>query len=365
MPDSMVVVPASDHWRLPRNKRSDVDRQLDRAIPSVKPLPIRIMGTGVYLPPKVLQSEEIDSRLGKPRGSIERDFGIRERHVVAAETVVEMAAAAARDALHSAYLAPTDIDCIIAASSVPHQAIPTTAVLVQRSLGLHSQFTPAFDINATCLSFLVALDSAAALVAAGRYKNVLIVSAEVPSRAISWDEPEAAAIFGDGAAAVIVSGTTFDGAMVLASRLETYSTGADFCELRAGGSGIDPRQDMAEYLKNIYFRMNGPLAYRLAARHMPAFLERLMADGDTQFNDIDMIVPHQASAKALEHIRRRLLVDPSRVVDLFSSHGNQVAASLPTALHAGITRGQIRRGDLILLVGTAAGISLGGTLLRY
>ncbi len=347
-------------------------RDADRAVtargvprPALPVYPLAIAGVGRFLPAALLRSSEIDRRAGKPDGWSEHVSGVRVRHVVTDESTVDMATAAAQRALADAGLRAADLDCVIVAGTLPHQAIPTTAVLVQRRLGLEGTGVPAFDVNATCLGFLAALDVAGAFIAAWRYGTVLVVASDMPSRGTSWAMPEIKAMFGDGAAAVVLRRSADPSAGVLAIAMETYSEGADACAFRAGGSGLDPHRDLEGFLAGTWFEMDGQQAYRVTLRHMPGFLTRLLAAANVGLDDIDVVVPHQASAFGMSHLRRRLGVPAEKVVELLPTHGNQVAASLPMGLAYAMERGVAQPGALALLIGTAAGITLGGAVVRF
>jgi 3-oxoacyl-[acyl-carrier-protein] synthase III len=326
---------------------------------------LRIQGSGAVQPRQRVPSEAIDARMGRPAGWTAANFAIRSRGVACdEETSSSLAAAAARLALRAAGWQPSDLCVIVAACGVMEQPIPGTACLIQRRLGLGASGIPAFDINATCLSFLVAMDTVALGLAAGRWRKALIVSSDIASAALDFDDPEASAIFGDGAAAVVVEAVAGSSAM-LGYRLETYGDGAELCQLEAGGTRLRPHDDLGNFLARSHFRMDGPGVFKATARRFPAFLERLLAACELTLDDIDLVVPHQASAAALEHLRRALGGAGERVVDIFADHGNQIAASMPSALCAAISGGRLRRGDKALLVGTAAGVSLGGAVIRY
>lgn len=221
------------------------------------------------------------------------------------------------------------------------QPIPGTACLIQRRLGLGGSGIPAFDVNAICLSFLVALEVVSLGMAARRWRRALIVSADIASAGLDFDDPEASVIFGDGAAAVAVEAGD-NGSAILGYRLETYGDGATLCQLEAGGTRLRPEADLDAFLAGGRFRMDGPGVFKATARRFPAF-----------------------TAKLLETCGVALPGAGERVVDIFADHGNQIAASLPSALHAAIASGRLQRGDLALLVGTAAGVSLGGAVIRY
>jgi 3-oxoacyl-[acyl-carrier-protein] synthase-3 len=326
--------------------------------------PVAFAGTGSYLPPKVIDAAMFDALVGRPSGWSESCSGVRSRHVVQQETVIEMAAAAARQALARAEIAPEDVDCIIATGALAHQPIPTNAVLIQRMLGLPGSGIPAFDVNATCLGFLAALDVAGALIAVGRHRTILVTAADMPSQGTRAGDPEVKAMFGDGAAAAVLRVSERPGQGVVALRMETYSEGAEACTLRAGGTGLSPHRDLATFLDATWFEMDGPLAYRISARYMPGFLQRLLRAAGVTLNDIDLVVPHQASAHALHLMRRRLGVPAAKLIDLLAERGNQVSASIPSMLDHALASGRARKGDLIMLLGTAAGITLGGAVIR-
>lgn len=326
------------------------------------PIKLTITGTGSYLPETVLQSTEVDDRMGWARGDCEARFGIAARHVASAdETTSFMAAEAARRAMDMAGCVAGDLDLILGACGVMEQPIPSTATLVQERLGLGRSGIPAFDVNATCLSFLQALDLAAMHVQCGRARRVLVFSSDIASVGLDWNHPEAAAIFGDGAAAVVVEAGG-KGA-VLAHDFQTFAHGHDACVLAAGGTRVNPARGIAPGEDR--FHMDGGKAFKLASRHLPRFLQRLLKKAGMGLGSIGCVIPHQASAQALQHATRNLWLPSERVIDIFARTGNQIAASIPTALDHAVRSGRLLRGDTALLMGTSAGISLGGMMVRF
>jgi len=343
-----------------------IERLRPAVLPAASPL---LSGFGMALPDRSLTSAEIDSRLGKPGGWLERACGVASRPVAGpGETQEHLAAAAARAALSDAGVKLTDIDLLLFAASVGRQPIPATAPLVKRELGGAGLAFPAYDVNATCLSALVALDLAGLHIAAGRARHVLVVAAEIASRALPWhDAPETAGLFGDGAAAFVVSAAgdgEAGGARFGGFHMETFAEGYDACTLAAGGTGIDFHADPEAFSRSAYFRMDGKALYRITAAALPGFLDRLLAAAGLRREDIDLVVPHQASPHALTHIIRRGGFAPDRVFDRVRTVGNQVAASIPVALCMARAEGLIRPGMRILLIGTSAGISLAGAILE-
>ncbi len=342
------------------------ERLRPATLPATSPV---LSGFGLAMPERLVASAEIDRRLGKPEGWLERACGVASRPVAGAnETQESLGAAAARSALLDAGLKLEDIGLMLFGAAVGRQPIPATAPLIKRELGGGRLNFPAYDVNATCLSALVALDLAALNIAAGRARHVLVVTSELASRALPWaDAPETAGLFGDGAAAFVVSaagleqksGTRFGG-----FHMETFADGYDACTLASGGTGIDFHADPDAFARSAYFRMDGKALYRITAAALPGFLDRLLGKSGLERKDIDLVVPHQASPHALAHIIRRGGFPEARVFDRVRTIGNQVAASIPTALCMARAEGLIRPGMRLLLIGTSAGVSLAGAVLE-
>ena len=332
---------------------------------------MRVLGSGVHRPRIVVEADAVDARLGLAPGTTARRHGVERRRVaLAGERASVLGALASRAALSEANLAPDALDMILSASSVGERAIPCTAALIQRELGLGRAGTAALDGDASCLSFVAALEVAASAIALGRHGTVLICSAELPSVGVDEDDPATSGLFGDGAAAVVVGRPGGrdgggDGSALLASRITTWSEHADCCTLPGGGTASRPDDGLDAYLAATFFRMDGPALYRAVARRIGPFVDALLAEAGTDRAGVDLVVPHQASARALSGLTRQLGFRPERVVDVLADHGNQVAASLPTALHRAVERGRLARGDTVLLIGTGAGVSIGGAVLRY
>lgn len=325
---------------------------------------IKIISTGKYLPKKQVTAAELGRRIGVSSDWIEKKSGVLVRHFVDGETASQMGAFAAKDALHAVGLSIKDIDCIVSTSGVPEQAIPCNAALIQEQLGATNLGIPAFDINSTCLSFITGLDTISYLVEAGRYKRVLLVATEVASSGINWEDKESSTLFGDGAAAVIITQTGENDSHIIASRIETYSKGAHLTECMGGGNKYHPSEygDNPDYF---LFKMDGRAVFRLSSQILPGFVERLLKPVGIEINDIQMVIPHQASLMAIRLLSKQLGLLPERVMVIAHNHGNAVAASVPMALHEAIVQGKIQRGDKIMLLGTSAGFSVGGIVLEY
>ncbi|HVF59211.1 MAG TPA: 3-oxoacyl-[acyl-carrier-protein] synthase III C-terminal domain-containing protein [Thermoanaerobaculia bacterium] len=328
--------------------------------------PVRFLGTGSYLPVERVTSAALDERYGRAAGSTAACSGVEARHYAGpAETSSFMAARALGQALAASGLAGTDLDLIVAASVLPEQPMPTNAVLVQRALGLDGAGIPGFDINASCLGFLLAVEVAALGIAAGRYRRVGIVASEVASKGIDSSDLETSSLFGDGAAAAVLGAASGEpSGSIDALRCATYSRGAYLCQIAAGGSRynvVTPPPRPQDYL----FQMDGRAVFRLAVEKLPRFVSEVLAEAGCTPDEIDLVIPHQASCLGLRYLRERLGFPASKVVDILAERGNQVSASMPSALHEAVSGGRLQRGQRALLLGTAAGLTLGAAVVRF
>lgn len=323
-------------------------------------LPVRILGTGTYLPARRVTAAELDARLGVAPGTVLARNGVETRHFAdREETASMMAAAAVQGALRAEGLAAKELDAILFCGVMSEQPMPSTAILIHRRLEGRAEGVTCFDINASCAGFMKGLEMAAAGIRAGMWRRVAVAAAELASKGLRWDDLDTCTLFGDGAAAAIV-GPAEGEEGIIEIRNATISEGAELSVMRAGGSRFNmrtPPEDENDYL----FAMNGRALLRLIQNHFPPFLEELLRQ------EVDVVIPHQASAVGLAFLRKQLARrgEGPGVMDILAETGNQVSVSVPFALHRAIESGQLRRGRTALLVSTAAGVSLCGIVLRY
>ncbi|MEJ2395138.1 MAG: 3-oxoacyl-[acyl-carrier-protein] synthase III C-terminal domain-containing protein [Candidatus Thiodiazotropha sp.] len=328
--------------------------------PSPPLLPLKIISTGIALPPHCVESSALDKIMGKKSGHVEKRSGIVHRfHATNDASQSELAVAALDDALVRQAIDPASIDLLISASAIPVQALPFSAVHILKASRLPIG-TAGFDINASCISFIQALQVAASLLNGAAYRRIAIVSAELASRGIDWKHEESSVIFGDGAACAIVEkGEGSSG--IISCLLETYPEGSEYCEIRAGGTRRNPRAGICD--SDFLFHMDGKQVFRQASALIEGFFERLLKSSALSLGEIATVIPHQASHLSLEHIRRRLKIPPKVLIDIYRYRGNQVAASIPSALHEAFVTQRFNPGQPAMLLGTAAGLALGGMTL--
>ena len=317
----------------------------------------QIDSVGFHAPPRVQTAAELAPLIGVDEGWIVQRTRVRERRICE-EPSERMGARAAREALGDG--PPPDL--IVNASLTPTQLIPDTSVFIQRELGMSG--IPSFSIHATCLSFLVGLHTVGALLEAGAYERILLVSAEQSSVSRDLSHPESAALFGDGAAATVVVPTPEGGSgELLAYRMTTLPEHAHLAEFQGAGTRHHPNDPGTLQGHNL-FRMKGPAIYKRAVLSVARQLKQTLADAGLQPQEIDWVVPHQASGPALATIPR-FGFRQDRVVDIVESYGNCIAASIPMALYTLVQSGRLERGQTVLMLGTGAGLSVASAILRY
>ncbi|MES2464970.1 MAG: beta-ketoacyl-ACP synthase 3 [Armatimonadota bacterium] len=335
-------------------------------MPMLPSFPVKIAGLGHYLPERRVPNCEIEENLGLKPGWIARATGVLERRRASADdTNSRMAAAAARRALAASGLEIDDVDLIVGASASPEQMIPCTAALVQRELGAPEGHSACFDVNATCLSFAVALQLVAPLIASGVYRTALVFSSEVIAESLNPNEPESAALMGDAAAAAVLTRAgANDTGQIHLSRFATFSGSAHLTQVLGGGTRCHPNNPRNTPETN-QFTMRGPSVFRAASRVLPQFMDEFFEAVGWEAGSVDLVVPHQASGHAVAHLASRLGFSPEQVFVNLACRGNCVAASLPLALAEAQEQGRLHRGDRVLLLGTGAGLTLGAVALTY
>jgi 3-oxoacyl-[acyl-carrier-protein] synthase-3 len=328
---------------------------------------LKILATGSYLPPSVVTSEDIDRSLGWELGTAHTLSGVESRRYVFKEKACDMAAQAVEQALKRSGLAPQDIDLLMCASGTPQQPLPCNASLVAERLGPAWSGKPAFDVNSTCLGAVVALDMANSLIVSGRYQTIMVVASDIASCGLNPKQPEAYALFGDGAAAVLVSRDPDPEGVskICGSVLHTYAEGAHLTEISAGGSAFPGYLYEPSVHDRYLFHMEGPKVYRLASMHVPSAVNELYQKSGVRREDIRWFVPHQASGAAVELLRRKLEFPKDRMVYTLPDCGNTIASSIPIALDWAVNEGGLQRGEHVMLFGTAAGFTVGGMILVY
>jgi 3-oxoacyl-[acyl-carrier-protein] synthase-3 len=311
-----------------------------------------------------LKNEEVEEKFNLPAGHIYNLTGVKQRHVADKDQCSsDLAFESSKKAIADAKIDGKDIDLILFASSIGDMAIPTTSSRLQKKLGLMNSST--FDVNFTCMSFIAALDVAKNYIAVGKYKTILIAAAEITSKVTNWDEGEARYLLGDGAASVVLSITDEeDNSIINSAHFKTDSTYNDLIHIEGLGNKNHPNSSHLKPDMNLFY-MNGPAVLKQALRKMDDLVNGTMKYANFKKEEIDFIIPHQASIYGIRGAMRKAGFDMAKTLLSLEECGNTAAASMPITLDKFVKNGTITRGDKIFFLGTAAGLSWGGVTIVY
>lgn len=322
-----------------------------------------IKSSGIYLPEKI-NSKELDLKYNKKKNEHRRITGVENRYYsYPKQNPSDMAVIAIENALKNSDINLNNIDCIISASATLEQSIPYNAALTLSKLKT-KKLIPTFDVNMTCLSFVQALTIAKSYIETGLYKNIIIYSSEISSLSLDRNNTKISGLFGDGAAAFILSEKENKNIQIL-PKFETHSNGTEYCKIESGGFKHHPMKDNSKYKEKSFFEMDGAKLFKLVGKRLPDFIDELLKQNKLNISDIDMVVPHQASHLGLSHIQKKINIPEHKFLNILKDYGNQVAASIPFGLHYAIENNKIKRGDKIMLIGTSAGVSIGSFIFDY
>ena len=314
----------------------------------------RIVGTGSYLPPRIVTNDDLAQRMDTSDEWIRTRTGIRQRHIAdPSQASSDLGLEASRQALAAAQIAPQDVDLIIVATATPDYIFPSTACLMQAKLGVKG--CAAFDVQAVCSGFVYALTIADKFIRSGQNRCALVVGAEVYSRILDWNDRSTAVLFGDGAGAVVLKADSRPG--ILAGVLHADGSHADILSVPGNVCG-------GKIIGSPFLRMDGQAVFKFAVKVLDESARETLAQCGLATRDIDWLIPHQANLRILEATARRLGVDLSKLVVTVDRHGNTSAASVPLALDLAIRDGRIRAGHKVMLQGVGGGFTWGSLLVE-
>ncbi|MAJ45514.1 MAG: 3-oxoacyl-ACP synthase [Candidatus Marinimicrobia bacterium] len=317
---------------------------------------IKISNLGFYLPEKIETSKQLAEKIGKSEDWIISRTGVKERRV----SIIDVDEMGAKAVQSMGDLKKPNL--IINASGVGKQVLPDTSVFIQKVLGWSG--IPSFSIHSTCLSFMTALVNASGLLSAGLYDRILIVSSERGTKGRNFNEPESASLLGDAAACVIVENDNLTKSKINYWSMSTWPEGANLTEVRGGGTARHPHDSITTFNDNL-FHMKGPKVYRMARKKVYKLISQILVENELTQEDIDLVIPHQASGSAVQAYVKYGGFPKEKVVDIISNTGNCVAASIPLAMAISHDNGQLKRGHKVLVIGTGAGLSAAGMLLTF
>lgn len=315
----------------------------------------RIVGTGSYLPAKVLTNHDLEKIVDTSDEWIVTRTGIRQRYIAAdGELSSDLALNASRKAIEAAGIAPHDIGLIIVATTTPDMIFPSTACILQAKLGIKN--CPVFDVQAVCSGFIYALATADLFIRSGEYQYALVVGAEVYSRILDWNDRGTCVLFGDGAGAVVIKASDTPG--ILSSHLHADGNYRDMLSVPGSvrGGKVEGRP---------FLQMAGNAVFKFAVRVLDELVAEALAKNNLEKSDIDWLIPHQANIRIIKSTAKKLGLSMDKVVVTVDRHGNTSAASIPLALDEAVRDGRIRAGQHVLLEAVGGGFTWGAVLIRW
>jgi 3-oxoacyl-[acyl-carrier-protein] synthase-3 len=323
---------------------------------------VAIVGTGAYVPERVLTNAELEKMVDTTNEWIVSRSGIRERHIARDDQPTsDLAAEAARQALESAHVKAEDVDLIIVGTITPDMVFPSTACFVQTAIG--AKRATCFDVEAACSGFLFAVCTAQQYLLAGTIKTALVIGAEKLSCVTDWKDRTTCVLFGDGAGAVVLQ--TVEGERgILATVTGSDGSLHDLLNIPGGGSRHPASHSTVDQGLHT-MKMVGREVFKHAVRNMGEAVTRALAQCGLGTADVAMVIPHQANLRIVEAIRERLGLPPEKVYVNLDRYGNTSAASVPLALDEAVRLGRIKPGDIVVLVAFGGGFTWGATVMRW
>ncbi len=323
----------------------------------------KIIGTGSYLPERKLDNYQLSQKLAVTENWIIQRTGIVQRSVAdPQQTTSDLAVLAAKKAISASGISISEIDVILVATSTPDKLLPSTASILQNKLGITS--AGAFDLGAACSGFIYGLTSACAYIHSGLAKNILLVSAELRTRFVNYDDPETAVLYGDGAGAVIITSSDQNDAGIIDLSIGSDGLSENKISIPAGGSFMPASHETVD--KKLHcISMQGKKIINSAVRTLTKLIENTLTKADLTYHDLNFIIPHQMNLRIIEMVAKKTNIPMEKFFINIDRCANTSSASIPIALDQASQKNMIRPGSLILLVSFGAGFTWGSALIRW
>jgi 3-oxoacyl-[acyl-carrier-protein] synthase-3 len=325
-------------------------------------LKIQVKGIGYSLPSNILSNKDLECMVDTTDQWIVDRTGVRERRIAPLGTATsDYSYEAALMAMQQAGVKPEEIDLIIEATSTADMLFPSTACQVQERLAAWN--AAAFDLEAGCTGFIYGVAVAEKFLLSPSYKNILVIGGDLVSRVVDYTDRGSCILFGDGAGAAVLSRGS-DQYGLLASYIGADGRGGKHLYMPAGGSAQPATLESVEARQH-YLKMNGQEIFKFAATIIDQVATRLLDEAGLTYEDIDIFVPHQANLRIIKAAVRRMNIAPEKTLLNIQKYGNMSAASIPVALSEAEQEGQLKPGDLVLMIGFGAGLTYGGMIMRW
>ena len=322
---------------------------------------VGIIGVGEYLPERILTNADLEKMVDTSDEWIITRTGIKERHLAAkGQAASDLAFKAAEQALKNAKIKPEDLDLIVVATITGDMPCPSVAAILQNKLGATKAV--AFDISAACAGFVYGISVAQQFIACSTYKNALVIGVEVLSSITDWQDRNTCVLFGDGAGAVVLS--EVKGRGIISTYLGCDGSKVGILNVPAGGSA-NPATTETVRNRQHYLKMQGNELFKIAVNTMTKAAEVVLKQAGMTFADVNLIIPHQANARIIMAVAKKLGIPEDRVYLNIERCGNMSSASTVTALCEAVQEGRIKKGDIILLDAFGAGLVWGACIIEW
>lgn len=312
-----------------------------------------IIGSGSYLPEKILTNSDLEAIVETSDEWITARTGIRQRHIAADnELTSDMAAIAAKRALDDANIPSEEIDLIIVATTTSDTVFPSTATIVQSKADLKN--AAAFDVQAVCSGYIYALSIADNFIKSGQYKNIMVIGAEKMSAILDWNDRGTCILFGDGAGALILSAQQNSDRGIIGYKL--HSDG-NFSDLLKTSGNIGKRS-------HSYILMQGQEVFKHAVEKMSSSVKELMTQYNIKPSELDFIIPHQANQRIIDMVGKKLKLPTEKTITTVAKHANTSAASIPLAIDYAFKNKALQENNLVALTAIGGGLTWGSCLLK-
>ncbi len=320
-----------------------------------------ITGVCGYVPPYILNNDELANMVATSDEWIQSRTGIQERRILKGKGLgtSDMAVEAVKGLLSKRELLPQDIDLLICATVTPDMQFPATANIICHKLGI--QNTPSFDVSAACSGFLYALNTANAFIRSGIYQKIIVVGADTMSTIIDYEDRATCVLFGDGAGAILLEGKE-EGIGIIDCILKSDGSGAQYLHQKAGGS-LKPASQATVLAKEHYVFQDGRSVYRFAVQNMAAIVLEIMEKNQLTSEDVDWLVPHQANKRIIDATGKRAGISPDKVMLNIHKYGNTTAATIPLCLWE--WESKLQKGNNLILTAFGGGFTWGAIYLKW
>ncbi len=322
----------------------------------------KIIGVGFTAPEKILTNKDLEKIVETSDEWIKSRTGMSERHIADEKTATsDLATGAALKALEMAKIGPEEIDLIMVGTVSPDMFFPSTACFVQNNI--KAVKAAAFDLSAACSGFIYGLSLAKGMIASGEAKNILVIGADCLSKLTDWTDRNTCVLFGDGAGAVVLQATEEDTG-VLSSHIFSDASKTHLLQVPAGGSRTPFSVEVLEQRTN-FIKMEGNEVFKNAVKGMERAIDAALNKAGLKYEDVSLVIPHQANIRIIESIAKRMKLPPEKVFINLDKYGNTSSASIPIAMTEAYASGKLKKGDILVITAFGAGFTMGAAVIRW